>query len=83
MSYLTLEPSDGPPCPRCGCQDVKIQRLPPAGQESWFDGGRARCRHCGLSFSFRQLPQDPPAPPPDVPPTKPRRRKTVSRESPA
>jgi transcription elongation factor Elf1 len=76
-----LQKADGPPCPRCGCQDVRIMVLPPAvadptaalrvakyGVSQWFAAGRAKCRHCALTFSFRELPRpaellDAPPPP--------------------
>ncbi len=63
MSFATLERCDGPPCPRCGCQDVEILSYPPVRTEngwrgSWFDAGRAVCRHCRLQFTFRELPQN-------------------------
>lgn len=59
--------ADGPPCPRCGCRDCEIREAPQQaaivskaqqhyGTASWFAAGRARCRHCGLPFSFRELP---------------------------
>lgn len=76
---MMLEKCHGPACPRCGCQDAKILAEPPQratlvskaqqfyGTTSWFAGGRARCKHCGLTFSFRELP-----PPPEEPPEEPR-----------
>lgn len=47
-----LERCDGPPCPRCGCQDSKILQWPNDGA-SWYATGRAECRHCGTRFGFR------------------------------
>jgi transcription elongation factor Elf1 len=49
-----LKMCDGPPCTRCGCRDVLILQDPIPN--SWFTTGRARCRHCGRSFSFREKP---------------------------
>lgn len=73
---MMLDKCDGPACPRCGCQDAKILAEPPQqraplvskaqqfyGTASWFAGGRARCKHCGLTFSFRELPSSPEDPP--------------------
>ncbi len=56
---LRLDRCDGPPCSRCGCQDVRIIQTP-TGNGSWWDSGRARCRHCGLVFSFREMPEPKP-----------------------
>lgn len=74
MGYVRLELCAGPACPRCGCQDAKIESLPesqPAERTSyfgdvskldgwhrgsWWGAGRAICRHCGLSFVFREQP---------------------------
>ncbi len=54
---MLLERCDGPECPRCGCQDAEILVEPPPNPGStWFARGRARCRHCNLRFSFRELP---------------------------
>ena len=65
MSYgYELQACDGPVCPRCGCRDSKILRQPDV-TGSWWGGGKARCRHCGLAFSFREIPKPPP--PPEVP----------------
>ena len=67
MTFLTLDPVNGPSCPRCGCRDVKILQYPPEpGSEhiSWMqpEQGRARCHHCGMPFTFKELPGlDPPA----------------------
>lgn len=82
---MLLEKCDGPPCPRCGCTDAEILGEPAAqaplvskaqqhyGVASWFAGGRARCRHCGLKFSFRTLPQPADADTPaEDPPEDPR-----------
>lgn len=62
MTFLTLEPANGPSCPKCGCRDVRILQYPPepgpdGKSQSWWAQGRARCRHCGLSFAFRELPE--------------------------
>ena len=60
-AFVTLPLCDGPPCPRCGCNDVEILKRPdPAVKESWWPQGRARCRFCGLTYFFRQLPAAPP-----------------------
>lgn len=61
MSILTR--CDGPGCPNCGCQDVRILEEPKVsgGQVSWWGSGRARCNHCRRQFSFRELPQNAPA----------------------
>jgi len=60
MSYgHELRLCDGPPCPRCGCQDVHILQQPSPGK-SWWGGGRARCRHCGRVFCFREIQKPPP-----------------------
>ncbi len=57
-----LEICKGPECPHCGCRDSEILKEP-AGGRSWFNSGRARCRHCGMEFSFQELPPEPePAP---------------------
>lgn len=63
MSFAPLQPADGPPCPHCGCRDVKITQHPPEGAElpykdggSWWMQGRARCNHCRAQFAFRELP---------------------------
>jgi len=45
---------DGPPCPSCGCQDVRILQQPTAGK-SWWGSGKAKCRHCGRVFFFREV----------------------------
>jgi transcription elongation factor Elf1 len=37
-------------------------RVAQFGVATWFTPGRARCNHCGLRFSFRELPTPPPAP---------------------
>lgn len=51
-----LERCNGPECPRCGCQDAKILQAPAPGAKSWWaDSGRARCQHCGIVFSFREI----------------------------
>jgi hypothetical protein len=49
---------DGPECPSCGCQDVRIIKEPKAsnGQVSWWGSGQARCNHCRRVFSFRAVP---------------------------
>lgn len=74
MGYGGLDLCAGPACPRCGCQDAKIESQPAeqaaerapyfgdpgklAGWQrgSWWGAGRATCRHCGLSFVFREQP---------------------------
>jgi hypothetical protein len=67
---MLLDKCDGPPCPRCGCQDVKILVEPrPAAAPAAFSGvepsrqaptqwwptGRAQCNHCRTRFSFREV----------------------------
>jgi predicted RNA-binding Zn-ribbon protein involved in translation (DUF1610 family) len=55
MSYgYELSACDGPACPRCGCRDCRIVREP-SKTLSWWGAGRARCRHCGNEFSFREV----------------------------
>jgi hypothetical protein len=69
---MLLEKCDGPACPRCGCKDAKIlaEPRPVAPPEAfngletsrqapahWWPTGRARCNHCRLGFSFRELAQ--------------------------
>jgi len=61
MSFVMLDLANGPPCPRCGCRDVRVTQSPPLGK-SWFMQGRATCRHCGTPFAFREFPQDAVAP---------------------
>jgi len=63
MSFL--ERCDGPVCPRCGCQDARILDPPaPRGPRLWWGGqGRARCRHCGFGFYFRETAEAPPTAP--------------------
>lgn len=64
MGIITLEPLNGPACPRCGCRDATILQRPPEhdddGRGSWWPQGRARCRHCGMAFAFRRLPESQP-----------------------
>ena len=58
-----LDLCNGPACSFCGCRDAEILSTPHG--DSWWDAGRARCRHCGREYAFRELP---PEPPPYVPP---------------
>lgn len=55
---MQLDLCNGPPCPRCGCRDSKIMREPDNGK-SWWNAGQARCNHCGMGFTFMELPQEP------------------------
>lgn len=57
MSFATLELCQGPACPRCGCRDARILQEPAA--KSWWACGRARCRHCGLVYGFRDTSPSP------------------------
>lgn len=66
---MLLEKCSGPPCPRCGCQDVRILQEPPPeqsqGPATWWAAGRAVCNHCRTKFAFRERPPeelDPPDP---------------------
>jgi len=68
-SYLRLEPACGPECPRCGCRDAEILQRPISSEmdadpkrRPWWPTGKARCRHCGMQFAFREIPA-PPQPP--------------------
>lgn len=56
MSFVQLEPANGPACPYCGCRDARILKHPPEGVTTWWEQGRARCNHCGAAFAFRELP---------------------------
>lgn len=62
MGFVELEPCNGPPCPRCGCRDVQVSVWPPelgpGDKPSWYGQGRARCRHCGMPFTFRERPSN-------------------------
>ena len=44
--------TDGPECDQCGCRDVAILQQPQPGVV-WAKTGRARCRHCGKVFPYR------------------------------
>lgn len=84
---MLLERCNGPACPRCGCQDADVLVQPASdaqlrslhpklvetyGTASWFSGGNARCKHCGLRFNFRALPEPPEEPEePEVPAASP------------
>jgi Zn finger protein HypA/HybF involved in hydrogenase expression len=61
-----LDLCQGPPCPRCGCRDCTVSQWPPDrgpnDKPTWFAQGRAKCRHCGMPFTFREVP-DAMAPP--------------------
>ncbi len=60
MSFAPLQLVDGPACPSCGSQDAEILQRPsdlPEGVTTWWEQGRARCRHCGNQFAFRELPE--------------------------
>lgn len=49
----TLDRCTGPECPRCGCRDVEILRMP--ADAGWWNGmGKAWCRHCDRFFHFRR-----------------------------
>jgi len=56
----SLDLCHGPPCPRCGCRDCIVSQWPPDlgpnDKPTWFEQGRAKCRHCGLPFTFREVP---------------------------
>lgn len=66
MSSIVLEPCHGPPCTRCGCQDVEILAPPREGGQAWWNAGRAKCRHCGKQFYFRAVESPPFQPPPPM-----------------
>lgn len=53
MNGLIINRCDGPPCPRCGCQDCEVHNWPRDASQSWYASGRATCRHCGTFFAFR------------------------------
>ena len=60
MTFVpSLQLTDGPACPRCGCRDSRILQMPTVDPTSWYARatatGRARCNHCGLVFAFRGL----------------------------
>lgn len=50
----TLNRCAGPPCPRCGCQDVRILQMPQSDGNTWYPSGRATCNHCHTRFAFRR-----------------------------
>ena len=55
MGFNDLELANGPPCPHCGCRDVRITKEP-SSEASWWGDGRAICGHCRKQFAFRKLP---------------------------
>lgn len=62
---VTLPMANGPDCPRCGCRDCHIKQQPLPGR-TWYPTGRARCKHCGMFFAFRELPTPHNAPVPVI-----------------
>jgi len=49
--WLTLQKSNGPACPRCGCQDT--QQFAGGGRDRWGETVIPRwvCQHCGGTFT--------------------------------
>ncbi len=66
MTFERLDLCDGPACPNCGCQDAEILAEPKGpAEKSWFGAGKARCRHCGQTFHFKEVADDAQQPPVD------------------
>jgi transcription elongation factor Elf1 len=60
----SLQLSNGPECPRCGCRESEITR-PIIAFDGWFarqNSGQACCGHCGLLFSFSAEEAEPSTP---------------------
>ena len=86
MTRFMPQACTGPECPHCGCRDSRvIRRAPGTGRiigpqgavvatgVSWHGGNKARCGHCGATFSFpdEQPEEVPAAPQQDEPPANP------------
>jgi len=69
----------GPACPRCGCTDTMVLKLP--SQESWYGSGRAKCGFCGRGFHFTvDLPTDTQAVPVETQQSPPHSTRDSGRE---
>ena len=54
MAYVSLDRSEGPACPGCGCRDCELLACSPGDPDAespWNQAqGRLACRHCGREF---------------------------------